>query len=120
MVLRTRCEGVTEEGSNDINVLKILVNIFLKARIRDVGESCCAIRVADLALVQNQLKMLHSNLQVRDPLVCHEFGKSCVARICISSNFAVHGGIRQCAVLIVASMFNGGPQCKGRADTANG
>jgi hypothetical protein len=49
-----------EEGNDDINVLKMLANIFLKAGIRDVGENCCAIRVADLALVQNQLKMLHS------------------------------------------------------------
>jgi hypothetical protein len=93
MVLRTRCEGIAEEGSNNINVLKILANIFLEVHIHEVGESCCTIRVADLTLVQSSLKMLHSNLQVREPLVCDEFGKSCVARICISSNFAVHRGL---------------------------
>jgi hypothetical protein len=49
-----------EEGNDDINVLKMVANIFLKADVRDVGESCCEMRVADLALVHNQLKMLHS------------------------------------------------------------
>lgn len=49
-----------EEGNDEINVLNMLAHIFLKADVRDVGESCCAMRVADLAQVQNQLKMMHS------------------------------------------------------------
>jgi hypothetical protein len=38
------------------------------------------------SLVRNQLKMLHSIIQVRDRLVHHIYGKLCVARICISQS----------------------------------
>jgi hypothetical protein len=75
--------------------------------------------MADRTLVQNQLKILYSSIQVRDIPACHVFDKSGVARICVSSNLRVQQGIRQCAVLIVANMHNGNLQCEGRVDITN-
>jgi hypothetical protein len=118
--------------------LKIALDIGFKAGIREVGESPCMVRVINRTLVQNQLKILHGTAQVKGPPDCHVFGKLCVARICVSSNLGVYEGLqlafrqqklmvetsithkRQCAVLIVASMYNGSFQREGRVDTTNG
>ena len=96
------------------------------------------VRMADRTLVENRLEMLDSIVQVRDCLARPIFGKSCVTCICVSSNLAVDDGlqlafsqqkktteagathIKQSAVLIVARMYNGGRQRKGRIDTMNG
>jgi len=123
-----------EEGSGGIDILKMVLNIALKVGIREVGKSGCMIRMADRTLVKNRLKMLHSIVQVRDRPARHVFGKSCVTRICVSSNITLYEGlqlvfrqqkltaevsvthIRQRAVLIVASMYNGGLQRERRTD----
>jgi hypothetical protein len=89
MVLWSQCKGVTEEGSGDINVFKIISDETFKARPREVGESCCTVWMVDRTLVQNQLKMFYGSIQVRDILACHVFDKSGVARICVSSNLGV-------------------------------
>jgi hypothetical protein len=68
VTLRTQCESFAEEGSRGIDVLKMLLNIAFKAGKREVGESCYMIRMADQTLVKNQLKTLHSVIQVRDRL----------------------------------------------------
>jgi hypothetical protein len=94
MVLRTQCKGVAEEGSDSIDVLKIISGVALKAGPREVGESRCAVLMTDRTLVQNQLKMLYSIIQVRDPPISHVFGESCVAYIYVSSNFAVYEGLQ--------------------------
>jgi hypothetical protein len=139
VTLRTQCEGFAEEGSGGIDVLKMVVNIGFKAGKREVGESCCMIRMADRTLVKNQLKTLHSVVQVRDRLARRVFGKLCVACICVSSNLAVYEGlplmfrhqkltaevssvthIKQYAVLILASMYNSGLEREGRVDITNG
>jgi hypothetical protein len=55
----------------------------LKACPREVGESCCIIRMAGRTLVQNQLKMLNSGGQVEDRLARYVFDKLRVACICV-------------------------------------
>jgi hypothetical protein len=138
VTLRTQREGFAEEGSGDIDFLKMVLRIAFKTGIREVGESCCMIRMAHWTPVKNQLKMLHSVTQVRDHIACHVFGKSCMTRICVSSNLAVYEGlqlvfrqkkltakanithIKQCAVLIIASMNNGSLQGERRMDIING
>jgi hypothetical protein len=64
MALRTQCKGAAEEGSGGINALQIISNITFKAGPCEIGESCCMVRMADRTLVQNQLKMLYSSVQV--------------------------------------------------------
>lgn len=44
---RTHCKGVAEERNNDINVLKIISKIALKARIRKVGGSRSVVYMAN-------------------------------------------------------------------------
>jgi hypothetical protein len=68
MALRTKCKGVAEEGNNDIDVLKIISHIALKVRMRKVGDSRSVVWMADRTPVQNQLKQLHSSVQMREPL----------------------------------------------------
>jgi hypothetical protein len=65
-------------------------NQCLEADPRDVGESYCTIWIVDQTLVQNQLKALHSIVQMKDLLAHHICGKLCVARICVSSNYAIY------------------------------
>jgi hypothetical protein len=138
--LRTQCKGFAEEGSGSIDLLKILLNITFKAGTREIGESCCAIRMANRTLVQDQQKMLHSIVQVRSRFACCVFGKMCVARICVSSNLTVYGGlqlmfhkqklarqspsdvsthIKQCTVLDITSMYNTGLEREGRMATTH-
>jgi hypothetical protein len=93
MVLRTQCKGFAEEGSGVIDVLRIISTIAFKARIRKIGESRSVIWMANWTLIQNQLKMLHSSVQVRDRLARHVFGQLRVTCICILSNFAVYKGL---------------------------
>jgi hypothetical protein len=90
MSLRTQCKGVAEEGSGRINVFKIISIIAFKAGPRKVGESCCAVWMADRTLIQNRLKTPHSIIQMRDCLVRHVFGDVCMAGICVSSNIAFY------------------------------
>jgi hypothetical protein len=74
--------------------------------------------------------------RARDRLAPHVFGKLRVACICASSNLAFYEGlqlklakltaktsvthIRQCAVLIVASLYNGSLKHEGWVDAAHG
>jgi hypothetical protein len=90
MALRTQCKGVAEEGNGGIDVLQMVSDVASKAGPREVGESCCMVRMAGRTLVQNKLKMLYSSVQARDPLACYVFGKLRVACICASSNLAFY------------------------------
>jgi hypothetical protein len=83
MALWTQCKGVAEEGRDGIDVLKILSDVAFKARPRDVGESCCMVRMAGWTLVQNQLKVLYGSVQVRDGLARSVFGKFRMTCICV-------------------------------------
>ena len=94
VALRTQCKGFAEEGSDRVNILKILSNVAFEADPREVGESRCMIGMVDWTLIQDQLKMLSSIVQVRNCLACHVFGKLCVARICLSRNLAFDDGLQ--------------------------
>jgi hypothetical protein len=76
--------------------------------------------MANRTLVQNQLKMLYSIVQVKDRLACHVCGKSVMA-VSLSEQFDIQRWttsteanntminvthVKQCAVLIVAIMKN--------------
>jgi hypothetical protein len=95
MALRTQCKGIAEEGSGCINInvlkMKMIMIIAFQAGPRKVGESCCTVWMADRTLAQNRLEVLYSMFQVRDPIASHVFGESYMARICVSTNFAVYG-----------------------------
>ena len=94
MALRTQCKGFVEEGSDMVNVLEILSNVAFEVGPREVGESRCMIGMVDWTLIQDQLKMLSSIVQVRDCPACYVFGKLCVARICVSRNLAFNDGLQ--------------------------
>jgi hypothetical protein len=94
MALRTQCKGVAEEGNGGIDLLQIILDVAFKACPREVGESCCMVRMAGRTLVQNQLIMLYSSVQVRDGLARNVFGKLRVTCICVSNNLAVYEGLQ--------------------------
>jgi len=83
MALRTKCKGFAKEGSGGINVFRMVLNITSKAGKRKVGEGYGMVNMADRILVQNQLKMLHCIVQVRDHLARYVCGKLYVARMCL-------------------------------------
>ena len=74
--------------------MKILSNIALKAGPREVGESGCVVRMVDRTLIQNELEVLHSIVQVSDILACRIIGKQCVTCVCALSNLAVNDGLQ--------------------------
>lgn len=51
MTMRTQCNDLVERGSGGVDALKIIANIPLKARIRDVDESRCVVMMVDWTLV---------------------------------------------------------------------
>jgi hypothetical protein len=94
MALRTQCKGVAEEGNGGIDIVKIISDVAFKASPREVGESCCMVRMAGQTLVQNQLIMLYSSVQVRDRPTRNVFGELRVTCICVSNNLAVYEGLQ--------------------------
>jgi hypothetical protein len=94
--------------------------------------------MADRTLVQDQLKMLYSIVQVSDRFACHVCGKSFMTHIRVSSNLTFNDGLQQVCrqqrptrqagvthvkqdiILIVTIMQNSGLQREGRVITVNG
>lgn len=66
VALWTQCKGFAEETNYSVDVSKIVLNVGFDAGPCEVSESRCLVRMADWTLVQDQLKMLHSVVQVID------------------------------------------------------
>lgn len=96
VALRAQRKGFAEEGSHRVDILVIFSSVAFETSPCEVGESCRAVRMANWTLVQNQLEILYSVIQVRDPLqfACRVLGESCVACIRVSSNLAVDKGLQ--------------------------
>jgi hypothetical protein len=72
IALQTQCRCVAEEQSGGVDVLKNFSDVAFEVGPREVGESRGMVWMADRTLIQNQLEMLYSVVQVKDGLVCHE------------------------------------------------
>lgn len=51
VALRTQCKGFVEQGSDGVDVLRIISNETFEAGPREVAESRCAVRMVDRTLV---------------------------------------------------------------------
>lgn len=94
MALRTQCKGFTEKRSDRVDVKKIVSNVSFETGPREVGESRCAVGMADRTLLQDQPEMLYSFVQVRDCRAEHVSGKLCMSRIRVSSNLTFNDGLQ--------------------------
>jgi hypothetical protein len=137
MALWMQYKGVAEEGNGSIDVLQMISDIALKVCPREVGESCCVVRMAGRTLVQNQLTMLYSSSQAEDRPTHHVFDKLRGACICVPKSLAVYEKlqlafnqqqlmaetnvthIRQNTVLMLASMYSSSLQREARVDTTH-